>query len=71
MVTDWEIYQLQDLPARVWDFIKKENFFGLGIPEAYGGMGFSANAMNLICVKLDLDQCLYVLISWCQFPRPI
>ena len=42
MVTDWEIYQLQDLPARVWDFIKKENFFGLGIPEAYGGMGFSA-----------------------------
>ncbi len=65
MVTDWEIYQLQDLPARVWDFIKKENFFGLGIPEAYGGMGFSANAMNLILGKIgsrSVPLCVDIMV---------
>ena len=65
MVTDWEIYQLKDLPARVWDYIKKENFFGLGIPKKYGGMGFSANAMNLILGKIgsrSVPLCVDIMV---------
>src|SRR2546426_9895560 len=42
MCNDWEItHELQDLPARVWQFIKDEGFLGMIIPKKYGGLGFS------------------------------
>ncbi len=42
MVTDWEIYKTRDLPPHVWDYLKKERFFGMIVPKEYGGLGFSA-----------------------------
>ncbi len=42
MVSDWEIYQNKDLPQNVWDYLKKERFWGMIIPKEYGGLGFSA-----------------------------
>src|SRR5258708_10277651 len=40
MCNDWEItHEVQDLPARVWQFIKDQGFLGMIIPKKYGGGG--------------------------------
>lgn len=53
MVNDWEIVNnAHDLPTEVWDYLKKERFFGMVIPKEYGGLGFSALAHSTIVVKL-------------------
>jgi len=52
ITNDWEVYQKRDLPKRVWDFLKKERFFGLMIPKEYGGLGFSPSANSAIVGKL-------------------
>lgn len=52
MASDWEIYQRQDLPSQVWDYLKQERFFGMMIPPEYGGLGFSNLAYSAVMVKL-------------------
>lgn len=52
MVTDWEIFRRKGLPDEVWEFVRKERFFGLMIPESYGGHGFSHLAHSAIIAKL-------------------
>lgn len=52
MATDWEIYQRKDLPPEVWDYLKQERFFGMMIPQEYGGLGFSNLAYSAVMVKL-------------------
>ncbi|MBF2026551.1 MAG: acyl-CoA dehydrogenase [Oscillatoriales cyanobacterium C42_A2020_001] len=52
MATDWEIYQRKDLPPDVWDYLKQERFFGMMIPQEYGGLGFSNLAYSSVMVKL-------------------
>jgi acyl-CoA dehydrogenase len=53
LIDDWKVsYELKDLPKEVWDFLKKERFFGLVIPKEYGGLGFSALAHSTIVVKI-------------------
>src|SRR3979490_319854 len=43
MCNDWEItHERQDLPPRVWQFIKDKGFLGMIIPKKYGGREFSA-----------------------------
>ncbi len=45
MLDDWRInWELRDLPPEVWQFLKAERFFGMIIPERFGGLGFSAFA---------------------------
>ena len=54
MLDDWRItHEDQDLPPEVWDYMRKERFFGLIIPEAYGGLGFSAQAHSDVVIKLS------------------
>src|SRR5881628_1232332 len=54
MCNDWEItHELQDLPARVWQFIKDKGFLGMIIPKKYGGLGFSALAHSAVVMKLS------------------
>ncbi|MDF3982404.1 acyl-CoA dehydrogenase [Luteibacter sp. PPL201] len=54
MVDDWQItHELADLPPEVWDFIKKNKFFGMIIPKSYGGLGFSALAHSAVLQKLS------------------
>jgi acyl-CoA dehydrogenase len=53
MVDDWDVYQKGDLPQDVWDFLKKEKFFGMIIPKEYGGLGFSAVANSEVVAKLS------------------
>ncbi|MGH6767594.1 MAG: acyl-CoA dehydrogenase [Xanthobacteraceae bacterium] len=45
MLDDWRInFEWRDLPPEVWDFLKRNKFFGMIIPKDYGGLGFSAYA---------------------------
>ncbi|MDP6174195.1 MAG: acyl-CoA dehydrogenase family protein, partial [Rhodospirillales bacterium] len=53
MMDDWEISQTRDLPENVWAFLKKNRFFGMIIPEEYGGLGFSAYAHSQVVTKLS------------------
>jgi len=51
MVDDWKIaWQDRDLPPEVWRFMREQKFFGMIIPEKYGGLGFS-NAMHSEVVR--------------------
>ena len=53
MVNDWEItHELADLPSPVWEFLKKNKFFGMIIPREYGGLQFSALAHSVVLQKL-------------------
>ena len=53
MANEWQITtELQNLPEPVWEFIKSNGFFGLIIPEEYGGKAFSAYAHSQIAMKL-------------------
>jgi acyl-CoA dehydrogenase len=49
---DWEILQAGDLPEPVWQRLRRERFFGLIIPQKYGGLGFSAQAHAAVVTKL-------------------
>jgi acyl-CoA dehydrogenase len=54
MIDDWQItHELADLPPNVWEFIKKNKFFGMIIPKTYGGLGFSALAHSAVLQKLS------------------
>lgn len=52
MVSDWEVFQKRDFNEETWAYLKEKRFFGLIIPEEYGGYGFSANAHSIIVAKL-------------------
>ena len=53
MVHNWTVLnELRDLPPEVWAYLKQEKFFGLLIPESYGGLGFSPFAHSTIVMKL-------------------
>ncbi|MBW3551506.1 MAG: acyl-CoA dehydrogenase family protein, partial [Proteobacteria bacterium] len=53
MTNDWDITHVRaDLPPEMWEFIKKNRFFGLIVPKEYGGLGFSALANHKVIQKL-------------------
>lgn len=53
MLDDWDIsFKEHDLPPNVWEYLKKEKFFGMVIPKQYGGMGFSALAHSTVVTKI-------------------
>lgn len=54
MLNDWETVEKQhDLSPAVWDYLKKEGFFGLQIAKKYGGHGFSVWAHSHIITKIS------------------
>jgi len=52
MLDDWEVQQAGDLPPQVWEFLKRHRFFGMIIPEVYGGLGFSAIAHSAVVTRI-------------------
>ena len=53
MVDDWDTTHVRaDLAPEVWEYVKKNKFFGMIIPKAYGGLEFSALANHKVIEKL-------------------
>ncbi len=53
LVDDWKLWETRQLPKEALDYIKKEKFFGMIIPEKDGGLGFSALAHSEVIAKLS------------------
>ncbi|HKJ74116.1 MAG TPA: acyl-CoA dehydrogenase [Alphaproteobacteria bacterium] len=54
MLDDWRIsWELRDLPPDVWEFLRKNKFFGMIIPKSHGGLGFSAYAHSEVVRKIS------------------
>lgn len=52
MLDDWKVQQQRDLPPDVWDFIKRERFFGMVLPESYGGLGMSEIGHSRVVTRI-------------------
>ena len=52
MINDWDIAQRRDLSPDTWRFLKEGGFFGMIIPERYGGKGFSAIGHSAVVTKI-------------------
>ena len=53
MLDDWDITSASlDLSAEAWQLIRDEGFFGMVLPERYGGLGFSARAHSEVVMKI-------------------
>lgn len=53
MLDEWEINRVRgDLPEAVWDYLKREKFFAMIIPRAYGGLEFSPYANSEVVRKI-------------------
>ena len=52
-VDDWKLWETREFTPEALDYIKKEKFFGMIIPEEYGGLGFSALAHSEVISKLS------------------
>lgn len=53
MLNDWQIvHEQSDLPVAVWNYLKKEKFFGMIIPKQYGGLEFSPFAHSAVITKI-------------------
>lgn len=54
MVDEWKVnWEWRDLPPEVWEFIKRNKFFGMIIPKEYGGLGFSPYAHSEVVRKIS------------------
>ncbi|MEO6594412.1 MAG: acyl-CoA dehydrogenase [Planctomycetota bacterium] len=53
MTDDWRVHQERDLPPEVWDYLKRERFFGLIIEKKYGGLGLSPSCNSAVVTKLS------------------
>ncbi|WP_251976556.1 acyl-CoA dehydrogenase [Salinicola avicenniae] len=59
MCNAWEIARERaDMPPELWDYLKRERFFGMIIPKAYGGLEFSAKAQSAVLQKLAFNETL-------------
>jgi len=53
LISNWDInHTWHEIPAPIWDHLKKHGFFGLIIPKQYGGKQFSALAHSQIITKV-------------------
>jgi acyl-CoA dehydrogenase len=53
IIDDWDVIQKGDLSPEAWAHLKKHRFFGMIIPEEYGGLGFSALAHSAVITKIS------------------
>jgi len=53
MLDDWDIVEkYRDLPEEVWQHLKESRYFSMIIPEAYGGLEFSAQGNSAVVTKI-------------------
>lgn len=51
-IDDYTLTKDRDMPEEVWDYLKKEKFFGMIIPKKYGGLGFTAHGHSQVVTKI-------------------
>lgn len=53
MIDDWSIrFNQKEIPAEIWEFVKREGFLGMLISKEHGGLGFSPQAQSIILGKI-------------------
>ena len=52
LIDDWEVHQRQNLSPETWEYMRKHGFFGLIIPEEFGGLDFSPYAQSRVVSKI-------------------
>ncbi|MEZ5572528.1 MAG: acyl-CoA dehydrogenase [Halioglobus sp.] len=52
LIDDWDVQQRQDLSPQTWQYLREHGFFGLIIPQEYGGRGFSPYAQSRVMSKI-------------------
>jgi acyl-CoA dehydrogenase len=53
MTNDWQITHVNaDLTPEIWEYVKKNKFFGMIVPKEYGGLGFTALGNHKVIQKL-------------------
>ena len=52
MIDDWKIRELKDIQPDAWDYLKANRFFGMIIPQRFGGLEFSAYAHSQVIAKI-------------------
>lgn len=52
-LNDYKITEDRDLPETFWNRCKQDGFFGMIIPKAYGGKGFSAHGHSQVITKIS------------------
>jgi acyl-CoA dehydrogenase len=66
MANDWQIrHDLKEIPAEIWEFVKKHGFLGMLIGKQHGGLGFSAQAQSLVLGRIasrSPDVCTIVMV---------
>lgn len=60
-----------DIPKTSWDFLKKNKFFGMIIPEEYGGLGFSALAHSEVLARIGSHPAGMVASSIVAVPNSL
>jgi acyl-CoA dehydrogenase len=65
MIDAWKVWKEREIEEKIWDFIKKEKFFGMIIPKEYGGLQFSAMAHSEVIQKIasrSVPVCVTVMV---------
>ncbi len=52
LIDDWDVQQRQDLSPETWTYLREHGFFGLIIPEEFGGKAFSPYAQSRVMSKI-------------------
>ncbi|MFK8068120.1 MAG: acyl-CoA dehydrogenase [Gammaproteobacteria bacterium] len=54
MIDDWQVTHIEkDLPKEIWDYLRKEKFFGMIIAKEHGGLGFTALGHSSVVMKIS------------------
>ena len=48
MIDDWALHRDGEFTPEVWDYLRRERFFGLIVSKEYGGHGFDAMSVSAI-----------------------
>lgn len=65
LIDSWKIWKTREFDQAIWDYMKKEKFFGMIIPKEYGGLGFSALAHSEVVMKIasrNISACVTVMV---------